>query len=67
MAAEAGGRRIPATEARVRFGELLRAVEDSPVVVERGGKAVAVVLSMAADARLHSAVAAACRFVRLLG
>jgi len=39
------GKAIPATQARVRFGELLRRVEDEPVLIERGGKPVAVVLS----------------------
>ena len=45
---------VNATEARIRFGELMRqAVEDGePIVVERGGKAHVVVLSMDAYQRL---------------
>lgn len=40
---------VSATEARVRFGELLRQVveEQRVVIVERGGKPQAVVLSLA--------------------
>jgi prevent-host-death family protein len=46
--------RVSATEARVRFGELMRqAVEGGqPIIVERGGKAHVVVLSMDAYERL---------------
>lgn len=36
---------VSATEARVRFGEVLRQAQEGPVVVERQGKALAVVLS----------------------
>ena len=45
---------VNATEARVRFGELMRqAVEKGePIIVERGGKAHVVVLSMDAYERL---------------
>ena len=45
---------VNATEARIRFGELMRqAVEGGePVIVERGGKAHVVVLSMEAYQRL---------------
>jgi prevent-host-death family protein len=45
---------ISATEARIRFGELMRrAVEsDEPIVVERGGKSHVVVLSVDAYERL---------------
>ncbi len=51
------GRVITATEARVRFGELLRSVAEGrePVVVERGGKAQAVILSVAEYDRLRGA------------
>lgn len=45
---------VNATEARIRFGELMRrAVEEGePIIVERGGKAHVVVLSMDAYQRL---------------
>jgi prevent-host-death family protein len=45
---------VNATEARIRFGELMRrAVEKGePIVVERGGKPHVVVLSMEAYQRL---------------
>jgi prevent-host-death family protein len=45
---------VNATEARIRFGELMRqAVEEGePIVVERGGKAHVVVLSISAYERL---------------
>jgi prevent-host-death family protein len=45
---------MSATEARVHFGELLRAVSDegAQVVVERGGKPAAVVISKEAFDRL---------------
>ena len=49
-------RRVTATEARVHFGELLRDVSErgSVVVVERGGQAQAVVLSMDEYRRLRA-------------
>ena len=49
-------RAMSATEARVHFGEVLRNVveEETPIVVERGGKPQVVVLSMAAYPRLKS-------------
>jgi len=45
---------VSATEARVHFGDLLRRVNEGgePVIVERGGRAMAVVLSMDAYERL---------------
>jgi prevent-host-death family protein len=45
---------VNATEARIRFGELMRqAVEQGePIIVERGGKAHVVVLSIDAYQRL---------------
>lgn len=47
---------ISATEARVRFGELLHQVADEQqvIVVERGGKPQAVVLSLEQYERLKS-------------
>ena len=47
---------ISATEARIRFGELMRqAVEtQEPIVVERGGKPHVVVLSIATYERLQA-------------
>jgi prevent-host-death family protein len=39
---------ISATEARIRFGELMRQAQAGPVVVERGGVAQVVVLSKSA-------------------
>jgi prevent-host-death family protein len=36
---------IPATEAKNRFGELLEAVQRSPVEIAKKGRAVAVVIS----------------------
>lgn len=48
------GRRVSATEARIRFGELMRqAVENhEPIIVERGGKSHVVVLSVEEYERL---------------
>jgi len=48
------GHTVSATEARIHFGELMRtAVEEGePIVIERGGKAHVVVLSMDAYRRL---------------
>jgi len=47
-------RTVSATEARIHFGELMRqAVEEGePIIVERGGEAHVVVLSMEAYQRL---------------
>ncbi len=36
---------ISATEARVHFGEIMRQAQTAPVVVERGGEPVVVILS----------------------
>ena len=49
-------RTISATEARIRFGDLLRRVveEQTPVVVERGGKPRVVVLSIEEYDRLRA-------------
>lgn len=49
-------RSISATEARVHFGELLRRVSESQeaVVVERGGRPLAVVLSVSEYERLRA-------------
>jgi prevent-host-death family protein len=51
---------MSATEAPVHFGELLRRVveDDETVVVERGGKPRAVVISLAAYDRLRAGQAA---------
>lgn len=38
-------RTVSATEARVHFGEILRQAQIAPVVIERGGKPLAVILS----------------------
>jgi prevent-host-death family protein len=45
---------VSATEARIRFGELMQQAvkEGKPIIVERGGKAHVVVLSMDAYQRL---------------
>ena len=45
---------VSATEARIRFGELMRRAVEShePIIVERGGKSHVVVLSVAAYERL---------------
>jgi len=45
---------VSATEARIRFGELMRRVVESgePVIVERGGRAHVVVVSVAEYERL---------------
>ena len=47
---------ITATEARIRFGELMQRVirTQQPVIVERGGKPQVVVLSIAQYERLRS-------------
>jgi prevent-host-death family protein len=47
-------RRVSATQARVHFGEILRAVheEGETIVVERGGRAMAVILPMTTYERL---------------
>ena len=36
---------ISATEARVHFGEVLRQVQTAPVIIERGGQPLAVLVS----------------------
>jgi prevent-host-death family protein len=41
-------KRVSATEARIRFGEIMRAARLGPVIVERDGKPEVVVLSKAA-------------------
>jgi len=48
---------VSATEARVRFGELMRRVVESqePVIVERGGRPYVVVLSIEEYNRLRAA------------
>ena len=45
---------VSATEARIRFGELMRQVVENqePVIVERGGKSHVVVISIAEYERL---------------
>ena len=47
---------VTATEARIHFGDLMRRVveERTPAVVERGGKPLAVVLSMEEYERLRA-------------
>jgi prevent-host-death family protein len=47
-------KRVSATEARVHFGEILRAVQEDgdTIIVERGGRAAAVILPVAAYDRL---------------
>lgn len=45
---------ISATEARIRFGELIQDAQKGPVFVERGGKPIVVVLSMRDYDRLLS-------------
>lgn len=46
---------IPATEVKNRFGRVLRQVtqSDNPIIIERDGKPVAVLLSIAAWQALH--------------
>ena len=48
------GRVVSATEARIRFGELMRQAVDShePIIVERGGQSHVVVLSVEEYERL---------------
>lgn len=48
---------VSATEARIRFGELMRRVVESkePIIVERGGKPYVVVLSIEEYNRLQAA------------
>jgi prevent-host-death family protein len=48
-------RRIPATEARVHFGELLRELTETgeTIVVERSGRAIAAVVPIEAYRRLQ--------------
>jgi prevent-host-death family protein len=50
-------RTVSATEARIRFGELMQLAVESqePIVVERGGKPYVVVLSIAEYERLRTA------------
>ncbi len=50
-------RRISATEARIRFGEVMQQVVESrgPIVVEHGGKPCVVVLYIAEYERLRAA------------
>lgn len=47
---------LPATEVKNRFGRALRQVtqSDNPIIIERDGKPVAVLLSMAAWQALHA-------------
>jgi prevent-host-death family protein len=47
-------KRVSATQARVHFGEILRAVQEDgeTIVVERGGHAAAVILPIAAYERM---------------
>ena len=45
---------VSATEARIRFGELIQDAQHSPVVVERGGRPVVVVMSIDEYDRLRS-------------
>lgn len=47
-------KRVSATEARIRFGEVMRAARQGPVIVERDGKPEVVVLSKAAYDELIS-------------
>lgn len=49
-------RTVSATEARIRFGQLMQQVVESkrPIVVERGGKPHVVVLSVAEYERLRA-------------
>ncbi len=46
---------MPATEVKNRFGRVLRQVtqSDNPIIIERDGKPVAVLLSIAAWQALH--------------
>ena len=39
-------KKLPATEAKLHFGELLDMIERAPVVIQRSGRDKAVVLSM---------------------
>ncbi|MGQ9586720.1 MAG: type II toxin-antitoxin system Phd/YefM family antitoxin [Anaerolineae bacterium] len=50
-------RAVSATEARIRFGELMRRVVETeePIIVERGGEPHVVVLSVAEYERLQRA------------
>ena len=61
-------RTISATEARIRFGELMRrVVEDRErIIVERGGRPQVVVLSIAEYRRLLAAQAAQPRWQELV-
>ena len=47
-------KRVSATHARVHFGEILRAVQEEgdTIIVERGGRAAAVILPIAAYERI---------------
>ena len=45
---------VSATVARIRFGELIQDAQQSPVVVERGGKPVVVLMSIQAYDRMRS-------------
>ncbi len=45
---------VSATDARIRFGELIQDAQLGPVVVERGGKPIVVVLSVQEYDRLLS-------------
>jgi len=36
---------VSATEARIHFGELMQKAQDAPIIVERSGKALVVLLS----------------------
>jgi len=64
---------VSATEARVHFGEILRQVQIAPVVIERGGEPLAVILSKKEYDRLtegedwRDALAEAHQAIRELG
>ncbi len=61
-------RRLPATEVKNRFGQVLGEIARTggPIIVERGGKAVAVILGIEAFERLRPRLASRARDRRAL-
>ena len=45
-------RTISSTEARIRFGEVMRHAQDGPIIVERDGQPQVVIISNCVDASL---------------
>lgn len=60
-------KRVSATDARIHFGEILRAVQEGgdTVIVERGGRAAAVIVPVAAYERMTGSAASRSALARI--